>query len=230
MSNPTLTVKDFDPSEQPREKALAYGCGVLTTAELWAIILRVGIPGTPITTLCRNLMNSVGGKLRHLERLDREALMTIDGIGTAKSLQIDAVMELIRRYSTEQLDEKPKITTSEDIYKIIAPRISNLDHEEVWALFLNRMNRVEEVRQFTRGSSVASIFDVKSIIRHALLIKAEGIVLCHNHPSGNLLPSIQDDQITTKLHKACQIFDLRLLDHIIATSTSFYSYHEKGKL
>ncbi|MCM1377807.1 MAG: DNA repair protein RadC [Clostridium sp.] len=230
MSEIGLTVKEFDPSEQPREKAMAHGCKVLSTAELWAIILRVGVPGTPITQLCRDLMKRVDGKLHELERLDREALLEVKGLGAAKVLQVEAVMELIRRYHLEKIDEKVKITSSKVIYQVMAPRIGNLDHEEIWCIFLNRQNQINEIRQMTSGSSTASIFDIKKAIRHALLTKAEGVVMCHNHPSGNLQPSPQDDQITRRLVEGCKVFELRMIDHLIVTSSGYYSYFDSGNL
>lgn len=226
----TLTVKDFDPEDQPREKAEAHGCGVLSTADLFAIILRVGVPGTPITTLCRELMKSADGKIHDLERFSREQLTCIPGIGVAKALQIEAVMELIRRYNSEKSGRDVQIRCSQQIYDAIAPHIANLDHEEIWCIFLNRQNRIICRTRFTVGSAVASIFDVKSIIRHALLNRAQGIALCHNHPSGNLSPSPQDDQITRKLKDACKTMEIAMIDHVIATADGFYSYFDNGKL
>lgn len=232
MSEKCRTVKDFDPSEQPREKALAHGCKVLSVAELWAIILRVGMQGIPITELCRSLMKEAGGSMRNLERFERERLLAIPGLGPAKVLQVEAVLELIRRFNLEPYNERPQITSSSVIFSLIEPMIGNLDHEEIWCLFLDRQNRMTEMKQFTIGSSVASIFDVKSIVRHAILVKAEGIVMCHNHPSGNNRPSIQDDNITRSLSEACKLLDLRLIDHVIVTAhkEKRYSYYDEGRL
>lgn len=229
-SSKTLTVKDLAADEQPRERAEKLGCDALCIADLWAIVLRTGLPGTPITQLTRDLMRRAGGSLHQLQRCDRKWIMQTKGIGLVKAIQIEAVMELIKRWNVEQLGEKPQISSSQDIYNVISPHIANLDHEEIWGIFLNRRHEVESMECFTTGSAVASIFDSKAIMRHALLTKAEAIVLCHNHPSGNLRPSPQDDQITRQLREACKYFDIRLLDHIIATSTSFYSYNDQGKL
>lgn len=225
-----LTVKDMSPDEQPRERALKYGCGALTLAELWALILRTGMPGNPITQLCRNLMNFCGGSLYQLERMEFERFMEVGGIGITKALQIEAVMELIRRYNREQVAEREQIRQSSDIYKVMHPEIGNLPHEEVWALYLSRKNEIVSFEMITKGSATASIFDLKKIIKNALLRKAEGIVMCHNHPSGNLLPSVQDDQITRKLQDACKLMDIKFLDHVIVTSSGYYSYCDSGRL
>ncbi len=229
--SPSFTVKDFDPEDQPRERAEKYGVGVLSIPDLWAIILRTGLPGTPITQLCRDLMKSAGGSMRALELTPRQTLLRTKGIGMTKAIQIEAVLELIRRYNLEQLPQRTKIKSSTDTFKIMVNYIGNLDHEEVWGIFLNQQNEVIiPPERFTVGSAIASIFDVKSIIRHALLNKAQGIILCHNHPSGNINPSIQDDQITTKLKSAAQLFDLRMLDHVIITQHRHFSYFDNGRL
>lgn len=225
-----MTVKDFALDEQPRERAMRDGVGVLSTADLWALILRTGLQGLPITELTRNLMNAFNNSMREMERRNFRDFMELDGIGPTKAIQIDAVLELVRRYNRELPVDKPQIRQAEDIYKVIAPCIAHLDHEEIWVIFLNRYNKVESKECFTKGSATASVFDVKSIIRHALMVKAEGVCLCHNHPSGNLSPSPQDDNITHKLFEACKMFDITMLDHVIATSHGYYSYHDEGRL
>lgn len=226
----SLTVKDFDPEDRPREKALKYGCGVLSTPDLWAIILRVGVPGTPITVLCRNLMRECNGKLGELERLTREQILKVKGLGTAKVLQIEAVMELIRRYSRETLGERFRVKSSEDIYSLMRPEIGNIPHEEIWALYLNQRNEVIYKMRITQGSAVASIFDIKKILKEALLREAQGFAMCHNHPSGNLHPSAQDDQITQKMREGSKTMDLRFIDHVIVTADGYYSYADHGRL
>lgn len=224
------TVKDMDPDDQPRERALKYGCKVLPTADLWAIILRTGLPGKPITEMCRDLMRSCDGKLFNLERMERERFMKVKGIGITKALQIDAVMELIRRYCKETVGSRIQITRSADIYDVMRHEIGNLSHEEIWALYLNRKNEIISRDMITRGSSIASVFDLKKILKEALLRDAEALVLCHNHPSGNLQPSKQDDHITAKMREGCGSMDIRFLDHVIITASGFYSYQDECRL
>ncbi len=224
------TVKDFDPDDQPREKAEKHGCQVLGIPDLWAIVLRTGTPGNPITQLCRDLMNENGGKLHNLERRTRAELRKMKGIGLTKSIQIEAVLELMRRYAGEEpIADKP-ISASVDIYNRMRMKIGNLDHEEIWMLLLNRRNVVIRELRLTSGSATASIFDLKKAIKHAILENAEGVILCHNHPSGATRPSVQDDNITRKLTEACRFMDIRMLDHVILTSGSFFSYADNGKL
>lgn len=226
----SMTVKDMDPDDQPRERALKYGCKVLPTADLWALILRTGLPGKPITDMCRDLMRACDGKLFNLERMERARFMKVKGIGTTKALQIEAVMELIRRYCKETVGNRIQITRSQDIYDVMRHEIGNLSHEEIWALYLNRRNEIVSMEMITQGSSVASVFDLKKILKVALMRDAEGIVLCHNHPSGNLRPSAQDDQITRKMREGCASMDIRFLDHVIVTASGFYSYQDESRL
>lgn len=225
-----MTVKEMDPDDQPREKAMKYGCKVLPTADLWALILRTGLPGKPITEMCRDLMRACDGRLFNLERMERRQLMAVKGIGATKALQIEAVMEMIRRYCNETVGERVKIRSSKDIYEVMRHEIGNLPHEEIWALFLNRANEVIGRERITQGSSVASVFDMRKILKEALLRNAEGLVLCHNHPSGNLTPSPQDDSITRKMKSGCEAMDLRFLDHLIVTADGFYSYCDQSRL
>ena len=226
----TLTVKELDPCDQPREKAEKYGCHYLTVPELWALILRVGAQGMPITELCRNLMKENSGSLHRLERRTRQELRGIKGIGLTKSIQVEAVMELIKRYCSEDISDDEPIRGSQQIFALMRDKIGNLDHEEIWVLYLNRRNQVIKDLMMTVGTSCSSLFDLKKIIKFALLENAESLILCHNHPSGNLRPSPQDDKITSDLKQACDYMKINMLDHVIITAKNFYSYKDSGKL
>lgn len=225
-----LTVKEMDPDDQPRERAAKYGCGVLPTADLWALILRTGLSGKPITELCRDIMRNCDGSLFLLERQNRRQLMSVKGIGLTKALQIEAVMELIRRYAAERAKSLKLIKSSQDIYELMRHEIGNLPHEEIWALYLNQKNEVIGSLKITQGSAVASIFDLKKILKEALMRDAQGVALCHNHPSGNLVPSAPDDKITRSISSACAGMDLRFLDHVIVTNSGYYSYRDNSRL
>lgn len=229
-----LTIKEMSKDERPRERAMNHGISALTTAELLAIILRTGQQGFPITDLCRQLMSDNDNSLLRLARRSRRELTLTKGIGDAKALQVEAMMEITRRYHLELVDSTTRtidpIKTSDSIFQRMRYRIANLDHEEVWILLLNRRNQVIKEFRLTSGSSVASVFDTKMILKRALLENAEGLVMCHNHPSGNLRPSQQDDNITHKLAEACRTLDLRMLDHVIVTVNGYYSYADEGRL
>lgn len=230
QDRPVLTVKELNPDEQPREKLKKYGVKALTNAELFAIILRTGTRGYPVTTLCRDLMHVNDNLFLNLERRSREEICAINGIGETKAMQVEAVMEIVRRYSKERIGERVRVTDASVIFDMMRHEIGNLPHEEIWAIFLNQMNCVIGRYKVSEGGSVATVFDVKKIIRQAILSRAEGIILCHNHPSGNLRVSAQDDNITRLLKKACDTMALRLLDHVVVTTDGYFSYRDSSSI
>ncbi|MCH5239876.1 MAG: DNA repair protein RadC [Muribaculaceae bacterium] len=224
------TVKEMDEDEQPREKAEKYGVGVLSVPELWALLLRTGTPGYPITELCRDIMRNNDGSLHKLERRTKQELCEMRGIGTTKAIQILAALELIKRYCQEDIPNDEPIRSSSQIYDRLRHKIGNLDHEEIWMLVLNRQNKVTKEIRLTSGTSTSTVFDTKNAIKLALLENVESLILSHNHPSGTLKPSVQDDRITQDLKEACKFMGIRFLDHIIVTANGFYSYNDSGRL
>ena len=224
------TVKEMDEDQQPREKAEKYGVGVLSIPELWAIVLRVGTPGYPITELCRDLMRNNDGSLHKLERRTKEELCLMKGIGPAKAIEILAVMELIKKYIHEDIPIDEPIRTSGQIYERLRYKIGNMDHEEIWMLLLNRQNKVIKEIALTSGTSNSSVFDTKNAIKRAILENSEAIILTHNHPSGSLRPSPQDDNLTRELKEACRFMGIRFLDHVIVTANGYYSYMDSDRL
>lgn len=215
---------------RPREKALANGIGTLTLPELWALILGSGTRGINVIDMCTDLMKRNDFNLTILSRRSLKQLSAVKGLGPNKALQISATLEIARRYQQQQLPEQPSINCSKDAYQLMRPEISHLGHEEMWILFLNRSNHVTKLHQASRGTTTATLFDLKGILKEALLEQAEGLIMVHNHPSGNCTPSTQDDTITLRCREACRTLDLRLLDHIIVTPAKYYSYRDKGKL
>lgn len=225
-----LKVADMPDDERPREKALKYGIGSLTSAELFALILRTGTKGRPITDLCRDIMRVNDGKILNLERRDRRELEMIDGLGPVKAQQIEAVMEIVRRYRRESLGRRIIIRSSRDIYEMMSAEIANLPHEEFWVITLNRGNMVTGTKRCSEGGAAGTVFDVKKILKHCILLGAEGVIVCHNHPSGNMRPSGPDDSITRKMKEACAALDIRMFDHLIITTEGYYSYTDQGRL
>lgn len=226
----SFTVKDLPPDEQPRERVLRYGISAVSNADLFAIILRTGTRGYPVTALCRDLMDVNDNLILNLERKSREEIMAINGIGQLKAMQIEAVMEIVRRYCGEKVGKRPQLTGSKVIYDMMKTTIGNLPHEEMWAIFVNRSHHVIGKFRASMGGSVSTVFDIKKIIRQAILARAEGVVLCHNHPSGTLKTSAQDDAVTRRFKEACAAVDLRPLDHLIITTDGFYSYFDHGNI
>lgn len=228
---PVKMIRDINPDERPREKASRHGFSVLTNAELLAIILRTGTVAMPITTICSNLFEACNNSFYQLMRKEESQLMMHDGIGPVKAQQILAIMELVKRFSDETMNSRPQIIRqSKDIFENLRYEIGNKSQEEIWILTLARNNRIIGRHALTRGSAVASVFDVKLVLKRALLDDAQAIVMAHNHPSGNLRPSPQDDAITKAMKNAASTLDIRLLDHLIITSSAYYSYADEGRL
>lgn len=225
-----LTVKDMGSDEQPREKALRHGFRSLTNAECLAIILRVGRPGRPITEICKDLMSVNDNKFLMLERMADEELMEINGIGQVKVLEIRAMMEIMRRYAEEKIGDRVQFKSSESIYEYMRYKIGNLRHEEMWAIFVDNSNKKIGEMKVTEGSSKATVYDPKKILRTALLRGAEGVILCHNHPSGALRPSGPDTNITRALAESCRLMELKLIDHLIVTTDGYYSFFDNGMM
>ena len=224
------TVKEMDEDQQPREKAEKFGIGVLSVPELWAIILRTGSTGYPITELCRDMMRKNDGSLHKLERRSKAELCEMKGMGPTKAIQVLAVMELIKKYCQEDLPMDDPIRQSSQIYERMRHKIGNLDHEEIWIILLNRRNQVIKEIKMTSGTINSSVFDVRTAIKYALLENSESMILCHNHPSGTLKPSPQDDNLTTQMKDAAKFMNMKLLDHLIVTTAGYYSYNDSGRL
>lgn len=227
----TLKIQDLDPAQRPREKANKHGFGVLSNAELLALILRTGTVSTPITKICSTLLDRCNNSFLSLMRKTQAELEMEDGIGPVKAQQILAIMELVKRFSEEALRDRPQtIRQSSDIYDILRYDLGNRSQEEIWILTLARNNSVIGRHPLTRGSAVASVFDVKLAIKKAILDEAQGIIMAHNHPSGNLRPSPQDDNLTRSMKNAASLMELRMLDHLIVTPNGYYSYADEGRL
>lgn len=238
------TIKDLPSFLQPRERARELGLSALTNAELLALILRTGTVGHPVTEICNEIFRRNGNSFHSLERRTRQDFLEIEGIGETKALQIEVINEIIRRYCSENAIAKTQFTQAKDILDFIQPLIGNLPHEEMWAIYIDHSNRVISKMRISSGSNKATVFDVKIVMRRALLEHADAIVLCHNHPSGNMRPSAQDDDVTRKMKTACQAMGLRMLDHIIVgpyassgddaiaaePNRNYYSYFDNGKL
>lgn len=215
----------------PMEKAEKFGIESLEPSELLAIILRTGQPGIPVTELTADLMSRNENKLKVLERRSREELMELPGIGRVKAFQIEAVLEVMRRYNREKLGDRTQIRSSRDIYDYMKTIASRESLEHIWILMLNRANALLECRCVSQGGTTATVFDLKEILRRVLQRPGvEAIIMVHNHPSGTLRPSTADDSITRSLKEGCKYLDIRLLDHVIVTQDGYYSYSDEGRL
>ncbi len=229
-SQDNLSIKKWAEEDRPREKLLQKGRHVLTDAELMAILIRSGTKKETAVEIARKILAELGNDLNALARLSVQDLVKFKGIGEAKALSIIAALELgRRRQGTEEVRRK-KILTSRDIYEIFRPVFLDLPHEEFHVLYLNRSNTVIRKESVSRGGVSGTVVDPKIIFKQALLHQASSIVLCHNHPSGNLKPSNEDVSLTKKLKEAGNNLEIPVLDHLIFTDRGYYSFADEGMM
>jgi DNA repair protein RadC len=225
-----LSIKDWALEDRPREKLLAKGISSLTDTELIAILIGSGSKSESAVELAKKILKGVKNNLNELGKLTVEDLKTLKGIGEAKAITIIAALELGRRRKLAVIIEKKKITGSKDVFELFQPALADLPYEEFWILLLNRSNKIIDKFKISQGGISGTVIDVRMILKNAIEKLASAIILCHNHPSGNLQPSDADIKITTKLKDAARIMDMQVLDHLIITDSSFYSFADEGIL
>lgn len=224
-------IADLDEGDKPREKALSQGIRSLSNAELLAIIFGSGLPGKSVISMSQEILASCDNRLSRLSRLSiHEMKKKFKGVGTAKAISLAAAFELGLRTRDEDAALDPQIKCSTDIYNIMRIKLERLEYEEFWVLYLSRSNRIIYEECMSKGGVSGTITDVRLILKRALELLASGIILVHNHPSGNLRPSPDDDRITTKTKEAAKLLDINVLDHLIITPTSYFSYNDNGRI
>lgn len=227
---PYLNIKDWSPEDRPREKMLQKGRAALSDAELIAILLGSGTATLSAVDVAKSLLARVSNNLDELARLSAKDIMKVRGIGSAKAIAVVAALELGRRRHALQLDEKPKITCSRDVYQLIKGCLMDVPHEEFWVLLLNRANRVVKTQQISQGGVTGTIADPRIIFKYAIEELASGIILAHNHPSGNLTASNADIELTRKLKEGARLLDVQVLDHLILAGQKYFSFADEGIL
>lgn len=231
-NNYTRAIKNLAIEDRPREKAASKGFRSLTTAELLAILIGSGSRGESVVDLCQRILNANDNKLYNLGRRNIQDLTSaFHGIGEAKATTILAALEIARRYREEdEFVELPQLCNSQQVYDYIKYDLWDLDHEEFWIITLNRAKRITGKFQISHGGTSSTDVDIKILLKTALQQLADCIIAVHNHPSGNIISSRQDDILTENIRKGCAAIGIPLLDHIIVSRAGFYSYLDQGKL
>lgn len=228
MEETHFPITNWSEDDRPREKLMLKGKEALSNAELIAILIGSGSRNESAVNLSKRILASVDN-LNMLGKMSISQLMNFKGIGEAKAITIVSALELGRRQRSEDaLQFKNKITSSKVVFEIMQPIIGELPHEEFWVLFLNNSNKVISKSQLSKGGITGTIVDVRLVFKLALESGATGLILCHNHPSGNLNPSDADKEITMKLKLAGDSLDVKVLDHLIITETKYYSFVDEG--
>lgn len=223
-----FSIKHWSEDDKPREKLMLKGKSVLSDAELIAILIGSGSRNESAVSLSKRILLSVNNNLNALGKLSLKQLMEFKGIGEAKAVTIAAALELGRRRRTEELPDFFKITSSKAVFEIMQPIMGDLLHEEFWVLYLNNANKVIHKAQLSKGGITGTVVDVRLIFKLALEHNATSIILSHNHPSGKLVASEADKEITKKLTFAGEQLDIKVLDHIIITEKGYLSFQDEG--
>lgn len=226
-----LSIKEWAEEDRPREKLLLKGPSALSDAELLAILIGSGNAEESAVQVAQHILRAAHQNLYELGKMSIAQLKTdFKGIGEAKAITIAAAMELARRRSLSEAPERDQVSNSKDAYLIFYSLLCDLPHEELWIATLNRANKVTSKVKISQGGISQTAVDIRLILKACLDTFASGLILCHNHPSGNLRPSREDDRLTDRVKEAAKLMDITLLDHIILSSTSYFSYRDEGKI
>jgi DNA repair protein RadC len=226
----SIKITDWAVEDRPREKFIQNGSASLSDAELLAILISSGTKDKSAVDLGRELLGMANNNLNNLGKLTVADLRKVHGIGPARAVTIAAALELGRRRKLSDVQYVPQIRSSKDVSDIFQPLLSDLLHEEFWILFLNRSNKVINRMKLSQGGISGTVTDVRLVMKKAIECLASGIIVCHNHPSGNLNPSESDNKITQKIKEAGNLMDIQLLDHLIISDKDYYSFADNGVL
>lgn len=222
-----MKLQEYNPEERPRERLLSQGPAALSNGELLAVLLRSGTSGMNVLELSRTILDACDGSLINLSRMDADALRAIPGIKDSKLCTILAAFELGRRFAAEKPRKDIPLTDSRPVYDLMIPQLKGAAHEECWAIFLNKRGVPVGRERFTSGSSDSVVVDAAAIVRKAMRKGARGIILVHNHPAGDPTPSDADIRQTRSLQRMATACDLMLIDHVIVSDSSYYSFADE---
>jgi len=214
----------------PRERLMSSGIESLTNKDLIALILGSGSKDVPVMDMANVILEQGLGKLTRLSQFSLQDWMAIKGIGFGKAAVLTAVFELARRRRFEELDKKKSISCSNHAFEYLVKHLGDLTHEEFWILLLNRNNSVITAKRISEGGLTATLVDPKKVFSLALQHHANAIILAHNHPSGSLIPSEHDLDITAKLRAVGKVMELLVMDHLIVHGNAYFSFADQGLL
>ena len=227
-----LSINQWAEEDRPREKLMKHGAAALTNAELLAILIGSGSQDESAVDLMKRVLADCGNSLNTLGRrtIDELAGGRYKGLGPAKAVTIIAACELGKRRQGEKAEMRDRFDSAAAIYEYMRPKMQDLDVEEAWILLMNQNFRLIKSVMLSHGGITETAVDIRLAVKSALLCNATVVALCHNHPSGNPRPSGDDDRLTQRMKKACELMRLHMLDHIIITDGRYYSYSDEGRL
>jgi len=225
-----LSINNWSEEDRPREKLAAMGAQSLTNAELLAILISSGNTEESAVDLMKKILADCDNRLNVLGKMSIEELKAYKGIGEAKAISILAACELGKRRQSEAVAERKDLGSAAAIYNLMRPKMEDLDVEEAWVILLNQNCKLIKAERLSRGGITETAVDVRLLVKTAILNNATVVALVHNHPSNNAHPGRDDDRLTERTQKACELMRLYFLDHIIVTDSTYYSYREQGRL
>ena len=225
-----LNINQWAKEDRPREKMADLGTEALSNAELLAILIGSGSKKESAVELMKRMLADCNNNLNTLGKMTIHELCTYNGIGEAKAISILAACELGKRRQMETPEERPDLGTATRIYNHMHPIMQDLDVEEFWVLLLNQNYRLIKKVRISHGGITETAVDIRIVMKEAVLSNCTILAACHNHPSGNLSPSRDDDNLTRNIKRACELMRIHFLDHVIITDGQYYSYHELGKV
>ena len=230
LTHSKLTIPDWAVQDRPREKFLSSGFLSLSDTELIAILIRSGTKSESAVDVARNLLAICQNNLQKLSEMPITKLVKINGIGKVKAITLLVAFELGKRCRAAVIEHKRKIVTPTDLLELMQSKNATLGFEEFWVVFVNQGSFLLGVENFGRGGITSTSVDVRLIVVKALELKATGIFVCHNHPSGDIKPSKQDLALTTQIKEAARFMSIQLLDHVVICKEDYYSFLENNLL
>jgi DNA repair protein RadC len=223
-----IPLRDWSPQDLPREKLIHKGTSALSDAELISLLLGSGTRTSSSVELGKRVLQCANNNLHELARMTVKDLIRVSGIGHIKAMAIVAALELGRRRRELSPESRPRLSKSADAFDLLKPVLLDIPHEEFWIILVNRANRLIKFSQVSQGGVAGTVADPKIIFKMALEELASGIILAHNHPSGNLSASPADIELTRKLSAGARLLEIQVLDHIILAGQKYFSFADEG--
>ena len=225
-----IAINNWAEADRPREKLLRLGASALSDAELLAILIGSGTANESAVDLMKHVLKDCHNNLNSLGKLSIHQLEGYKGIGPAKAITILAACELGKRRQRAKVEDAPLLNSAEAIYNYMHTTIQDLDIEEGWILMMKQNFRLIEAKRISIGGLTMAPIDIRLMMKETLMKNTTILAFCHNHPSGNTSPSHEDDLLTTRIQKACELLSIHFADHVVLTDGNYYSYREEGRL
>ena len=226
----TNSIKSWSVNDRPREKFIQKGKETLSDTELIAILIRSGTRDRSALVVARDIMLLANDNLSSLAKMNINDFISVKGIGNTKAITLMAALELGRRRRLSEAEQRAVVSSSKDAYDLMKPLLEDLEIEQFWVLYLNNANKVLAKLNLSIGGITATLVDVRLLLKRALELNSTGLILCHNHPSGTLRASEADCKLTEKVKVSAKLMDIQLLDHIIVTDQSYFSFADEGRI